>query len=117
MEELSNGAMECLTYSPVALRQLAEVEAGRLYNIEMFFVYVIYNKKHQKIYIGQTSDLSERLRLHNSHELKKSFTSRFDGEWELIYKEEFSERLSALKREQQLKSYQGRLSLRKHIPR
>jgi len=32
----------------------------------MFYVYAVYNQKHDKIYIGQTDDLEQRIRLHNS---------------------------------------------------
>ena len=53
----------------------------------MFFVYAIYNRKHNKIYIGQTKDLKERINLYNRGIFKTSFTSRYDGIWILIYKE------------------------------
>ena len=73
----------------------------------MYTVYAIYNNKHKKIYIDQTEDLASRLRLHNNHSFK-GYTSRFDGEWQLIYSEEVDTRQQALIREKQLKSYQGR---------
>lgn len=81
----------------------------------MYFVYVIYNKKNDKIYIGQTSNLEERLAIHNSHEFRGSFTSRFDGEWILIYSERAENRQSAIKREKELKSYKGREYIKKFI--
>ena len=74
----------------------------------MFYVYVIWNKKHDKIYIGQTKDLRQRLYLHNTKTFKRSYTSRFSGMWELVYKEEFQTRKEAIKREKQLKSFRGR---------
>ena len=74
----------------------------------MFYVYGVYNKKNNKIYIGQTEDLDQRVRLHNDKEFKKSYTARFDGEWILVYKEELETRAEALKKEKQLKSYRGR---------
>ena len=74
----------------------------------MFYVYAVYNRKHNKIYIGQTIDLTQRIKLHNNKKFKKSFTARFDGEWVLIYKEELESRAEVLKREKQLKSYRGR---------
>lgn len=82
----------------------------------MFTVYALYNKRHNKIYIGQTIDLEDRIRLHKEKFFKNSFTSRFDGDWVLIYKEFFNTRTEALKREKQLKSYQGREFIRKQIP-
>jgi putative endonuclease len=74
----------------------------------MFYVYGIYNKKHDKIYIGQTENLEQRIILHNNREFKNSYTSRFDGEWILVYKEELASRREVLVREKQLKSYRGR---------
>jgi putative endonuclease len=74
----------------------------------MYYVYALYNKENDKIYIGQTEDLDKRLALHNSKAFKRSYTARFSGSWELIYQETRDDRLSVLKREKQLKSYRGR---------
>ena len=82
----------------------------------MYSVYVIYNTKHKKVYIGQTADLQERVMQHNSKLFKDSFTARFDGKWELIYSEQAPSRHQALKREKQLKSYQGRKFIQSYIP-
>ncbi len=81
----------------------------------MYFVYAIYNQQSDKIYIGQTNNLDERLILHNNKTFRKSYTSRFDGSWELVYSEEISDRSAALIREKQLKSYQGRQFIKKLI--
>lgn len=82
----------------------------------MFVVYALYNKRANKIYIGQSNNIDERIKLHNKQFFKNSFTSRFKGEWEIIYKEEVKTRQEALKREKQLKSYQGRKFIKKFIP-
>ena len=82
----------------------------------MYYVYAIYNKKHNKIYIGQTDNLQIRLELHNRKEFINSYTARFDGEWILIYSEETVDRKTALLREKQLKSYRGREFVKTHIP-
>lgn len=95
------------------LRQLAEV--AQRYNIAMYYIYAIYNQENDKIYIGQTDNLEERLNLHNSKIFKGSYTSRFSGDWKLIYKEETNTRIVALRREKQLKSYQGREHIKKLI--
>jgi putative endonuclease len=81
----------------------------------MYSVYAIYNKKHTKIYIGQTADIDERLQLHNAHKFH-GYTSSFDGEWQLIYREDVLDRKTALLREKQLKSFRGREFVKKHIP-
>ncbi len=81
----------------------------------MFFVDAIYNTEAKKLYIGQTHNVEQRLKEHNEHTFK-GYTSRFQGEWVLIYKESVATRSEALVREKQLKSYRGRESLRNHIP-
>ena len=88
----------------MALRQLAEVARVPV----MFCVYAIFNPKHKKLYIGQTKDLGDRLKLHQEGVFKNSYTSRFDGEWKVIHEESFNTRQEALIREKQLKSYRGR---------
>lgn len=82
----------------------------------MRFVYAIYNKTADKIYIGETSDIERRLREH-SEKRGRHFTAKLGGEWELIYKEEVENKQEALKREKQLKSFRGREFVRQHIPR
>jgi putative endonuclease len=83
----------------------------------MYKVYAIYNKNHDKIYVGQTKDLETRLELHKEKIFGNSYTSRFDGEWILIYSELVNSRVSALRREKELKSFRGREFIKKHIPR
>ncbi|MFA5987816.1 MAG: GIY-YIG nuclease family protein [Candidatus Paceibacterota bacterium] len=83
----------------------------------MYTVYVIFNKECGKFYIGQTESLEERMRLHNGRMLKRCFTSRFKGMWEVVYTEIAATRGDALKREKQLKSFRGREFVKQHIPR
>ena len=77
-----------------------------------FFTYVLKNDKTNKIYIGQTNDLKNRIDRHNGLLKNKntSFTckNKKDGKWILFYSEEFNDRKSAMKREKELKSYRGR---------
>jgi len=81
----------------------------------MYCIYAIYNRKNKKIYIGQTADLDKRIELHNN-KVFRCYTSRFDGEWKLIYKEQVVTRHQALIREKQLKSYRGRQFIKRFIP-
>lgn len=96
----------------IILRSSPPAGGGRA---PMFFVYAIYNKKNDKIYIGETNKLEDRLNQHNTKHFSKSFTSNFNGSWELIYKEEHISRQEARKREKQLKSYRGRQFIRSLI--
>ena len=79
----------------------------------MFTVYVLYSEKFDKIYIGYTSKLEQRLLEHN--ELgKRGWTVSFRP-WELILNENFNSKKLAMKREKELKSHQGRIFIRKLI--
>lgn len=71
----------------------------------MFFAYVIKNENN-KIYIGHSANLQDRMARHNNvlGSKKKSYTYKNKkGEWKLIYVEEFDARKDAIKREKQLK--------------
>ncbi len=81
------------------------------YNLAMFTVYVIYNKDHDKIYIGQTKDIDNRISLHNHKMFENSYTSRYSGEWQIIYHEEYPNRQTALKREKQLKRWRREMKI------
>jgi len=72
----------------------------------MFVVYVLYSVKYDKIYIGFTTNLEQRILSHN--ELgKRGWTMKFRP-WSLIHTEEFETRQQALLREKELKSGKGR---------
>jgi len=77
----------------------------------MYTVYVIINNE-SKIYIGQTNDLERRLVEHNSK--NKHFTGN-KGCWRLIHKEEFENRIYAIRREKELKSSRGRSWIKTNI--
>jgi putative endonuclease len=66
----------------------------------MYTVYVLYSRAFDKCYVGYTSDLSSRLLSHNELETS-NWTKRYRP-WELIYKEEYSAKVAAMKREKEL---------------
>jgi putative endonuclease len=72
----------------------------------MFYVYVLYSKEYDKIYIGFTSNLEARLAHHN-HPQNKGWTAKYKP-WELLYHEVFDGKSEAMVREKQLKSARGR---------
>ncbi len=69
------------------------------------FVYIIYSKKIDKLYIGTTSNLEHRLKQHNSNQ---SNYTKNKGEWVLLYYETFQSKTEALKREKQIKAWKSR---------
>lgn len=72
----------------------------------MFYTYAIYSPNYQKIYIGYTGNLEERLHDHNVRS-KKGWTLPFRP-WTLVYYEIYETQNAAMKREKQLKSSRGR---------
>ncbi len=70
----------------------------------MHFVYILRSDVNGKYYIGSTEDLNKRLNYHNSGKVKS--TKAFKP-WKIIYKETFKNKIDALKRERQIKSYKG----------
>ncbi|MFC1727469.1 GIY-YIG nuclease family protein [Patescibacteria group bacterium] len=83
----------------------------------MIYVYVIQSESTNKIYIGYTSNLVERLKRHNkeSFNKKSSYTYKNIGPWKLVYKEKFQLKEKAIRREKELKSYQGRKFIKEQV--
>jgi len=72
----------------------------------MFTVYVLYSPKYRQIYIGFTSDLTNRFLSHNEL-ATKGHTIKYRP-WVIAYTEEYQTKPEAQKREIQLKSANGR---------
>jgi putative endonuclease len=79
----------------------------------MYKVYVLYSPSFDKIYIGYTSNLEERLKSHN--ELGHTGWTKKYRPWILFRFEEFNCKEAAIKREKELKSGQGREFIRAAI--
>jgi putative endonuclease len=76
----------------------------------MFIVYAISSINHNYyIYVGLTSNLEERLKLHNRGGGK---TTKLHTPFKLIYFEEVETRIQARKREKYWKSVIGKEKLR-----
>lgn len=76
----------------------------------MFFAYILFSKKLGKYYTGSAEIIDKRLKRHNNGQVK--FISR-GRPWILVYKEQFSTRSEAYKRERELKSYKGGVKFKK----
>jgi putative endonuclease len=66
----------------------------------------LYSEKYEKIYIGYSSNLIERIKDHNFRSTK-GHTTRFRP-WVVIYVETFKSKNEAMLREKRLKGGQGR---------
>ena len=78
----------------------------------MYWVYALYGRKLDRLYLGQTQDLEKRLA---EHRQGASFYTRRSEDWELIYREELPCRGQAMMRERELKSNRGRRFLREKL--
>jgi putative endonuclease len=79
----------------------------------MYFVYIAENNQG-KHYIGATSNVDARIKKHNHHGNR---STRQQGPWKLIYKEECATKEKAFKRERQIKKYKGGNALKKLLRR
>ena len=71
----------------------------------MFYLYIIQSEKTGKYYIGSCEDINIRLNRHN-HGATPS--TKPGIAWKLVYKEEYSTRTEALKREREIKKKKSR---------
>jgi putative endonuclease len=71
----------------------------------MYYVYILYSKKLDKMYTGSTKDLRKRLSQHNAGE--SGWTKR-GVPWKLIYYEASLNEQDAFDREKQLKTGLGK---------
>lgn len=98
-----------------AWRTRHAVVAGSRKNEIMYYVYVLKSLRNGKRYVGYTSKLPEdRLNEHNAGTNKHT---KINGPFEVVYKEEFSNKSLAIRRERFLKSGHGREFLNSIIPR
>jgi putative endonuclease len=74
-------------------------------------VYVLHSPAYDKIYVGFTSNLEQRMLSHNIL-ATKGWTVKFRP-WVLIHTETFPTKTEAMRREKQLKSAAGRTFIRK----
>lgn len=70
----------------------------------MFQAYILKNNISGKFYIGSTNDLIRRLAEHNRGQTK---STKREGKWVVVYKEEFKTSIEAKRRERMIKSYKG----------
>lgn len=80
--------------------------------LQMFITYILRNTLTGRHYIGSTNDKERRLTEHNRGQTK---STKQNGRWEIIYKEEYLLGVDAKKRERQIKSYKGGNAFKKLI--
>ena len=88
---------------------------GSFIELMPHWVYALYSPAHDKLYVGETSDLEDRFRSHNEL-ATKGWTVRYRP-WVLLHSEPCADRVEARRREKQLKSGSGRRFLRSLLGR
>jgi putative endonuclease len=78
----------------------------------MFYTYVLHSKKDGKMYTGYTKDLRLRFELHNKGKVSSTKDRR---PLKFLYYEACIKQEDAIHREKYLKSYKGKMFLRKRL--
>ena len=78
----------------------------------MYSVYILYSKKYDRYYIGQTDNLKAREARHNNGLVKSTKHYR---PWELVYFENYTTRSEAMRRELFLKKQRNKLFYKRLI--
>jgi putative endonuclease len=71
----------------------------------MYYVYLIQSEKDGKLYIGQSSNLIDRLQRHNEN---RTVYTRYKGPWKLIGYKTYVNRSEAIKAECKLKTMKNK---------
>jgi len=74
----------------------------------MYYVYILYNARIDRHYIGYTGNLEQRLADHKRGKSKGQYTKNQRGQWNLVYVEKYSNEQEAIQREQQIKVKKSR---------
>lgn len=79
---------------------------------KLYIVYVLESLIDQSWYIGQTSNLKERIKRHNN---KEEISTKSKAPYKIIYLEGYLYRADAMRREKYLKSGAGRNKLKDRL--
>ena len=79
-----------------------------------YTVYILYSQSKDKYYIGYSKDPEERLSEHNAGATPSTSPG---SPWILVYKEEFADKSTAIKREKSIKKMKSRNILKDLFPK
>ena len=71
----------------------------------MFYVYVLYSISNDSYYVGETSDIEDRLFRHNNSGSKSTKKAK---DWRVVYTECFETRSESVRREREIKAKKSR---------
>jgi putative endonuclease len=68
----------------------------------MYSIYILESQSSGKLYIGQTNNLQDRIKRHNSNQ---NLATKNKGPWKLLFFLEFNSRSEAVLMERKLKAW------------
>lgn len=71
----------------------------------MLFIVYILRFSNNNLYIGQTNNIKQRLKDHKAKTTRSSKFSLENGDFELVYQEQYPNLLESMRREKQLKGW------------
>jgi len=101
---------ECWNWHRVE-RDISRARRGRRVRV-YYYVYILYSKKVNKLYIGYCKDLRKRVEKHNKGYVRATKNRR---PLKLVYYEAYREESDAKRRELYLKGGCGRRELKKQL--
>jgi putative endonuclease len=79
---------------------------------QMCTVYILYSNTSSRYYVGQTSDINQRLERHNQGRVK---STKYGIPWEVVLQLDVSTRSEAMVLEKQIKKRGARQYIEKHF--
>jgi putative endonuclease len=76
----------------------------------MHKVYILKSLKNNRYYIGHTNNINNRLKRHNSGQVK---STKPYLPWKIIYTENYQTKSEAYRREMEIKSYKSGIKFKK----
>lgn len=77
-----------------------------------YYLYILKSLSTPKYYVGISRNPENRLQFHNT--IEKGFTSRYRP-WEIVFKQEFENKESAISAERKIKNWKSRKMIEKII--
>lgn len=74
-----------------------------MFNENVYYIYIMTNKKNGVIYIGMSGNINQRINQHKK-KYSKGFTNKYNLDI-LVYYEKFDSPNEAIKREEQIKKW------------
>ena len=78
----------------------------------MFYTYILFSQKDKKLYTGYTKNLKLRFEEHTNGSVE---STKYRRPLDLIYYEACKKQDDAIRREKVLKSYRGKMFLRRRL--